>query len=239
MFFFFISCKTESKKKVEKEFNRFKNTSHKIDTFVKQNNEEFKEISQKKKKKISLSYSLKEENVQTLQDSAIYLRHYYKQFTKTKDSLSENLFFKMLPDNFKNFNQLYGFSEEKGGMPLYGEPHTIEYDDIRKSVLDSTYYLKLINIGIDGKWDADNISMLQDVIHNNFVRKPVLFSQLLKNKNKLEIASFWIFFFDGPHPENKQELFNKVLNNLKAIDEAMIPIVKRAYAQVKEDWAEH
>ena len=67
----------------------------------------------------------------------------------------------------------------------------------------------------------------------------VLFKVKHGKKDESEIRSFWKFFFDGPHPENQQEMYNNVLDKLVKVDKAMIPIVKSAYTKVKEDWSEH
>lgn len=238
-----MSCINKPKKRVSKESNNSVMDSISKekdgDTIVKLNEEKHINLPKKIKEQKILDYSLKAKNVKTKQDSAVYLKHYYKQFSITKDSLSEILFFRMLPNTFEKFNNLYGFSEVSGGMPLYGEMHTLEYDNIRKNVADSIYYLKLINTGIKGSWDADNVTMLQEVLNNNFLNNPTLFSKVLLTKNRLEVESFWVFFFDGPHPENRQELYESVLSKFVNVDDSMIPVVKSAYDKVKEDWKEH
>lgn len=239
---FFIGCKTEPKKKVVKEVIEIENINNKTDTdtVVKMNKEDSSEVKSPRKKKvqIQLNYSLKTENVKTLKDSAAYLKHYYTQFEQTKDSLSEILFFEMLPNNFSNFKNLYGYNDLPNGDFVKGLlyeaekqiEHKFKYIDLERKIN------KFIDISINGYWQADNINFFQNKLHQSYKVNKKMYNTFLENKSESEIEGFWKFFFDGPHPENQQEVYSNVLAN---IDEAMVPIVKSAYAKVKEDWAEH
>ncbi|WP_375334373.1 hypothetical protein [Flagellimonas sp. C4] len=176
-------------------------------------------------------------------DTVYYLKHFYRQFLNQKDSVSEVSFFKWFPDSFERFNSLYGYDNVLGEKPLYKEGinHILDYSKLRKYVSDIDYYNKLINISIGGHWEADNISMLQEVLSNNFQSESALFLELLQKKSKPEIESFWLFFFDGPHPDDPKttHIYNEVLNSLESLNKGMVPVVKRAYAKVKKDWKEH
>ena len=176
-------------------------------------------------------------------DSVYYLKLFYNQFLNRKDSVSEVSFFKWFPDSFERFNSLYGYDDALGEKPLYSEGtnHILDYSKLRKYVSDIDYYNKLINISIGGHWEADNISMLQEVLSDNFKSQSVLFSELIQKKSKPEIESFWFFFFDGPHPNNPEttRIYNEVLSSLDSLNKGMVPVVKKAYAKVEVDWKEH
>jgi len=237
--FLIFSCKTEHKKESQK-----KTTDSSSILQIEVKNYVTDRID-KEEEQSTLDYTLNYKEVKTLQDSARYLKHYFNQFEKTNDSLSEVLFFKMFPDNFKNFKKLYGYDDsvnnnEFKGSPLYfSGKHILDYEVLY--VPKDDYLTKIISISINAQWQADNVNALQRNIKREYIYNDSLFVSKLRylKKSKSEVESFWIFFFDGPHPENKQELYNKVLNNLKEVDESMIPIVKISYAQVKEDWGEH
>lgn len=198
-----------------------------------------------KKPQIKLDYSLKAEQVKTLKDSANYLTHYYNQFTKTKDSLSEVLFFKMLPDNFKDYEYLYGYEDPFNGNSFKGGPLTSScqiYYYVPLNISQKNYFEKLINITVDLRWQADCIgSGLQNILFEKWNSDFVLFDEILRAKTDKEIESFWVFFFDGPHPEkpSKVKRYNEIISKLEEIDPKMIPMVEQAYAFVKDDWDDH
>ncbi len=237
LWLFIFSCKTEHKKIAkEKAIDSLGILQIEVKDSINEGIDNEEEQS-------TLDYTLNYKEVKTLQDSARYLKHYFNQFEKTNDSLSEVLFFKMFPDNFENFKKLYGYDDthnenEFKGSPLYSSYNHI-HNYVPLNISEKDYLKKIISIGVNGHWQSDNVGVVQHSLQKFYRSDSQLFFSLLNKKNKLEIASFWVFFFDGPHPENKQELYNKVLNNLKEVDESMIPIVKKSYAQVKEDWGEH
>ena len=238
-----FSCKIENKKEVEKSIQKIINETSKTDDTInrdikkkKEQKNNIDELNQRK-----LDYSLKIKEVKTQKDSVLFLKHYFNQFKKENDSLSEILFFKMFPDTFDKFKNIYGYDDKDNNNVVYGllynDYHIMEYK--LNYIKLEKYIKKIINISINGFWESDNVSILQDRINKLFSQNSNLFVEILKTKDDSEVESFWKFFFDGPHPENQKELYNKVLSKLKEVDEAMIPTVKRAYAKVKEDWSEH
>lgn len=201
---------------------------------------------ERNKPQMRLDYSLKAERIKTLKDSANYLTHYYNQFTKTKDSLSEILFFKMLPDNFKDYEYLYGYEDPFNGNSFKGGPLISScqiYYYVPLNISQKNYFKKLINITIDLRWQADCIGTgLQNILYKKWNSDFVLFDKILRTKTDKEIESFWVFFFDGPHLDQYSSRFkryNAILEQLKTIDPDMIPLVEQAYAFVKEDWGDH
>jgi len=180
---------------------------------------------------------------ETEKDSAYYLKNFYNDFVNQKDSLSEYSFFNKFPNSFEQFNSLYGYDDVLGGRPLYNEgyDHILGYSKLREHIANVDYYNKLIDISIGGHWEADNISYLQEVLNITFHKNPRLFSELINKRSENEKKSFWVFFFDGPHPGDPEtnHIYNEVLSSLDSLNKEMIPIVKSAYAKVEEDWKKH
>jgi len=236
-----FSCKTESKKEIQKGSQKIEEVTNTLDTLknnkvVKQEGEKVDVVGQK-----NLNYSLKAKNVKTRIDSVLFLKHYFNQFAKEKDSLSEVFFFKMFPDNFKEFKTIYGYEENQGEV-VYGDLYdnyeqVIDYQP--KYIETKDYIKKLVNISVNGIWQSDNVAHVQNKVNNLFIENSNLFIEILNKKSKPKIVGFWKFFFDSPHPENQQELYDKVLSKLTKLDETMVPTVKNAYVKVKENWAEH
>jgi len=196
----------------------------------------------KEDKEVKLNYSFKEHNLKTLEDSVSFLNHYYSQFNSTQDSISEVLFFRHFPNDFQSFINLYGFNTTQGARPLYfeGENHIRNYFDIKNYIDDKAYYSKMISIALRGHWQADNVNTLQNILWKGFNQnRDIILNDLLK-KNREAQKSFWIFFFDGPHPENRKKLFNQVINELSVYYEGKgISNIQDAYSEVKEDWKSH
>lgn len=237
----FFSCKTENKKELQKQPQKSEEATKVLDTInnnkvVRQDERKADIIEQK-----NLDYSIKAETVKTRIDSVFFLKHYFNQFVKEKDSLSEVFFIKMFPDNFKEFKAIYGY-EENQGETVYGDLYD-NYEQIidyqPKYISSEEYIKKLMDISMGGVWQSDNVAHIQNKVNSLFYKNSRLFTEILTKKDESEIRSFWKFFFDGPHPENQKNLYNDVLNKLEKIDESMIPIVKSAYEKVQEDWAEH
>lgn len=233
VFFVILSCKNETKQNEQK-----------LETVIKVEDSigidvEGQEIQENDKiKKHDFEYALKADEVKTQNDSVLFLKYYFNQIIKGKDSLSEVLFFNMFPDNFKAFKALYGYNENQtetiyGGLyDDYGQ--IIDYEP--RYVEKQDYIEKLISLSIRGTWQSDNVAHLQNKVNELFFKNPIRFIEILKQKRKLEIESFWVFFFDGPHPENQQEMYNKVISSLAESDSTMVPMAQGAYMKVKEDW---
>lgn len=234
-----VGCKKEQNNR-----NFQKNNKTEVKVKAMQTEKTKKIVTQSSKKQTLLDYSFKAENVKTLQDSAAYLKHYYNQFAKTKDSLSEVLFFDMFPNNFKDFKNLYGYDDSYNdnifrGSPLYSDyTHILDYNILNVSTRD--YLYKIISIALNGRWQGDNVNFLQDKFWDFYKSDTELFFNALVEqcKSKKALSSFWIFYFDGPAPNHpsKVKMYEDILQKLETLDSTMIPIVKSAYAKVQEDW---
>lgn len=150
-------------------------------------------------------------------DTISSLKIYFEHFSKYKDSISELEFFKHFPNTFDKFQKLYGFNDQEGAMPLYHYYHIGEYNEIRKYIKDNDYFDKLISIGISGKWDADNISSLQEVIQSNLKKNPISFMKEMNRFSPNDQINFWKFYFDTPEPNHPlyKDMINETLYILK------------------------
>lgn len=85
-------------------------------------------------------------------------------------------------------------------MPLYnyGIKHIKEYTTNRKFITNNVFYSKVFNICKSGKWDADNVAFLQDIIHEEFNKNPQEAIKIILKYSKIEKEGFWFFYFDGP-----------------------------------------
>jgi len=139
-------------------------------------------------------------NAKSLERTAIKLEMLYnqkncKQFTDA------------LPNNFHEFDELYGYDDEKGERRLYSkyQEHLSFFSECPQ-LSDREKLNKVVNIGINGKWEADATSVLQDLALNLIKRDPNSTKEILDNLSDAEASSFWFFLFDGPHPTDKQNL---------------------------------
>jgi len=117
-------------------------------------------------------------------------------------------FVNAFPNSFKEFNQLYGYDDEKGARLLYSKPEHIDYFFDCSEVSDREKLKKSVEIGINGKWDADLIGEFQDRTFSLVKAHPNEAKEILNNLPDEKAASFWYFLFDSPHPNDKQNVRN-------------------------------
>jgi hypothetical protein len=109
------------------------------------------------------------------------------------------------PSNFEEFNHIYGYDDIKGEGDLYSkyEEHINDFFSCSE-VSNYTKLRKAINVGINGKWDADAVGLFQHKLVDLIKSNPREALKGLDNVTKEEASSFWHFLFDGPHPEDKK-----------------------------------
>jgi len=142
---------------------------------------------------------------------------------------------------FNEFSKKYKgeFEEYKRELTPYTIPlepvHKRMYDilyEVQKVVPDSIYYDKMLSLGIGGFWDADDIGFIK--VHSMVLlyEDLELAVNILDKKTDDEIASFWFFLYDGPHPKNYQEAYNKTYEQLQALNPRVAALMKKAYAHL-------
>jgi hypothetical protein len=139
------------------------------------------------------------------------------------------------PSNFEKFNRIYGYDDIKGEGDLYSkyEEHINDFF----SCSEVSNYIKLqraINVGINGKWDADAIGLFQHKLVDLIKSNPQETLKGLNNITKEEASSFWHFLFDGPHPDDKQNINDvNILIELFGKDNTQTLLLKQEYEKLK------
>lgn len=140
------------------------------------------------------------------------------RLTELYDNKNCKEFFNAFPNNFQEFNQLYGYEDEKGERILYSkysEHISYFFNCSEKSKREKL--TKSIEIGIDGKWEADAIGAFQDSTFDLVKDNINEAKELLDNLPNEKASSFWYFLLDGAHPTDKEkikrvDLLNKLLD---------------------------
>ncbi len=129
---------------------------------------------------------------------ALNLAHKYALISSDSASFRK-LFFKLFPDNFESFNQLYGYKDSSEIKPLYNNYFKhISFLYAQKSIIpDTIFYMKIIRIGVDAKWDADAINLFQDLLFESIHANPTLTLFVLNQFNKKQIKNFCRYILDG------------------------------------------
>jgi hypothetical protein len=97
-------------------------------------------------------------------------------------------------------------------MPLYSNSeHITGYYNNRLYVSEVEYCDKILNVCKGGKWEADNVSLLQDIVNEIIHNNKEIFIQKLLKMEKIEKKALWFFYFDGPIQEKEK------LDSLKII----------------------
>ncbi|MES2645573.1 MAG: hypothetical protein V4717_01765 [Bacteroidota bacterium] len=144
-------------------------------------------------------------------------------------------FFELFPAIFSQFELLYGYDDKKGEGILYKKYQDhIGFLCDNGNISEKDKLNKLINIGVDGRWDADAVAMLQkctlDLIKNN-VQASV---KILNGLSKSETMKFWAYLFDGPHPNDKENTksFNNLKQSVEKIDSNQAMLMEQAFKKI-------
>jgi hypothetical protein len=209
------------------------------------------QVNSNESKAINRTDILKERNQQdsskiinknlTLEKRVELLRESYQKYVATKTSdtiIYQEQFFNAFPDNYMDFEAIYGYDEVSDvESPLHknlifvGHIDTL-FNNLR--IIDKNlYYNKLINLSVEAKWDADNGTFLQKGLRQHVYADLSLTTSILSKYNDEDIKSFWYFFFDEPHPNEKMP------NELKNIeDKRILNLMQQSYRQVQKDSSE-
>lgn len=131
---------------------------------------------------------------------------------------NQNTFFELFPNSFKSFTNAFGFKNRNESLIYKNQYKYIETFFKLDSVQKDRQINKWINISINGKWDADAVSLFQNILRLRILQKNKLTYQLLKKRTDKEIISFFFFFFNEIHPPKdwipkKFKVFEKKDNN--------------------------
>lgn len=147
-------------------------------------------------------------------------------------------FFKTFPNTFQEFSKLYEFDDKKGEYKPYSNPDYITYFFSCPEVPSRERLKKSIEIGINGKWEADFISMFQDSTFKLVKDQTKEAKEILDNLPDEKASSFWYFLFDGPHPNNEKEGVD-LLVNLLGKDSNQSKLLLKQFKKLQADWENH
>lgn len=170
-------------------------------------------------------------------DTIVELANYLDSLAQINDS-SKSEFFRHFPNNYKLFDKLYGYDDINGPGPLYSkyEEHlNILCNNISISPYNRAY--KYIQLGLNGKWDADGIEILQSCTKKFVLENTEIILNILSQDFKKNSGSFWYFILDGPHPNDKElKKYVEILYGLISTkDENQAGILIAEYQKVKEN----
>lgn len=184
---------------------------------------------------VVFSFSCSASEKDSLTKKAEILKDAYEKCVASNENKRyRKKFFAKFPGTFNEFVQLYGYENNSPNVLYYeAEKHIPVFLNSIKYVDDTIYYKKIINIAIDGRWDADAVNFLQDGIQKNVLKNIDLTLYFLQKRTEREAYSFWVFYFDGPHPEKS---IDKRLNVIAAKNPEMYKIITKAHKDVVKDW---
>jgi len=144
-------------------------------------------------------------------------------------------FFNSFPNSFCEFNSLYGYDDNKGAKPLYGDYYNhinFLFDSV--CVNRHLFNQKVINVAINGKWEADATSLFQKKILNLVLYDTKDVLNILSEKSFEETKSFWRYLFDGPNPSDNmnKERFEKIYLKVKPLSSTQAKYMKDEYEEL-------
>lgn len=128
-------------------------------------------------------------------------------------NLNRTCFFQFFPKTFNELENLYGYSDSTGGAEFYA--NYVEHINFLFSEFDvEADSKKIIQICLNGRWDADAVSLLQSNVRDLLLNYNRVFLATLFKFKKEEQESFWYFILDGPHRNSYgNRVFHEALLN--------------------------
>lgn len=165
----------------------------------------------------------------------------YENLKNSPDSKKYQLnFYDYFPNDWKTFMIFFG--SDTAYSKFLENDYKMYFDKIRlffnrlNHISNKKIIEKAINIGVNGKWEADGVNIFQHGL-KPFVKDnlDLCFRNLNKRKAE-EVKSFFYFFFDGPHPpENTPEEFEKMKDEYSQVYKLM----KEGHQKVLDETDEH
>ncbi len=141
-----------------------------------------------------------------------------------KKAFSENnevLFLENFPKNYNQFVNYFGWNDSlNSSYPLYNvsEKYIDRFFKIVTQEKNKKSLNLIIDIGIDGKYQADGVNYFKKKTEEIFIKNPNLCCELLKNRKIKDIDSFWHFYLDSPQPKiSVPTYFDKLKHNCNLI----------------------
>lgn len=113
---------------------------------------------------------------------------------------NQEQFFDKFPRSFQELNKTYDYRPRGNPMSSLYYDHIFNGFAKLNKIPEWKYYKRLINLSINGKWDADAVNALKEVLENKAQANPELLFSLLSLHLKEEIYSFWYFYFNSLLP---------------------------------------
>jgi hypothetical protein len=124
----------------------------------------------------------------------------YLNLSKNSTLENQHTFFELFPNSFESFINAFGFNNGNESLIYKDQYNYIETFFKLDSVTEERQINKWINISINGKWDADAVSLFQGLLRKQTLEKNELTYTLLKKRTDTEIISFFFFYFNEIHP---------------------------------------
>lgn len=164
------------------------------------------------------------------------------RLTELYDKKDCKEFFMTFPATFKEFDQLYGFDDKKGGRILYSKyPEHFPYFFGCPEVSDRQKLDRVIRIGIGGKYnDGTPIDIFHDSTFELIKKYPDEAKKILDRLPDKKAASFWYFLFDKPDPADEENLKKvEVLRNILGRSSKQSRLLEEQYQKLLHDWGQH
>lgn len=132
------------------------------------------------------------------------IRDAHNRLDKQVNEEDLKLYFECLPDNFKQFRQLFGYEDDgyntKFGVLYESYPSYMSFLEKSSSVVPKEqYYSKLIDMASEGVWQADGVNYLKHIIDSAIKKDFTSLEIILSKQTEEKIKGFWLFYFDTAH----------------------------------------
>jgi len=146
-----------------------------------------------------------------LAGKASAIKQSYLKVSRPHSANDEKEYFEQFPGSFDEFNSLFGYAEQDQSIssefkagPLYEESNIyIEAFFNLKEIGKITFYDKIIDISLGGKWFGDGVNYFSHGLEEKMTSDVSGFIETLAKRDSVQMSSFWYFYFDNVEPPEK------------------------------------
>lgn len=166
-------------------------------------------------------------------ERVIKLKTIFIEWGKASDNeaqkKNEFLFFQYFPCSFTTFDSIYGYyphDKHKGELRPFVDKHL----ELFFSLNMIPYEIKvkrIVDIAKEANWD-DGMEFQYYLQQHIVINSSKYFKEIQKLTDE-EIFNIWYYFFDGPHPENYNDLFKELYAKGYTLNKNIAELMQKAY----------
>ncbi|MDR1846711.1 MAG: hypothetical protein LBR17_01155 [Bacteroidales bacterium] len=173
------------------------------------------------------------------------VKYYYLSTNYIDNPTYKEKFFDYFPNDFNTFINVYGYKEIINDKkehdvlfsPLYdfSFSHIDFFYSLDKLIDTLKFCKKIISVSLNGFWESDGVSIFQKFFQTKLFNNIDINLYILNTLSAKECLSVYYFLFDGPHPDNYKEKYERLYHQILLKDKKQAQLLKRSYKKLLKE----